>query len=231
MTPASSESGDREKRVRIWGSFSAENGIFPAAERGRKVVALVVLVKCNFIMLPCSYGVAAGSGGGWAGAAAGSGSWAVAGSAGGGWAGRRWPCEAPLAKGGRRSRSCGGRCSCGGGGATVKRETGENLGEFHGGKRDFSGGRAREESGGVGGFGEVQFHVAPLLQVILLEEKGHVGVVVELILRRGVDVVEGIRAGRDADEDWLAAVEEQPAVERESLTAPGMGVFGITDFQ
>nr|GMD70507.1 uncharacterized protein LOC109159904 [Ipomoea batatas] len=44
-----------------------------------------------------AYGVAAGSGGGWAGAAAGSGSWAVAGSAGGGWAGRRGPCGEAVA--------------------------------------------------------------------------------------------------------------------------------------
>nr|GMD42657.1 hypothetical protein Iba_chr10bCG11450 [Ipomoea batatas] len=225
MTRASSESGDREKRERIWGSFTAENGIFPAAERGRKVAALVVLVKCNFIMLPC-YDVVL---------------WEEMTD----WDSSRFnlehlegqvvrvPGRSILVANrysfnlctilGSNQRNLVHLCAlclvavenCVGIALLVAhhsfaifshRETGENLGEFHGGKWDFSGGRAREESGCVGGFGEVQFHVVALLQVILLEEKGHVGVVVELILRGGVEVVEGILAGGDADEDWLTPV-------------------------
>nr|GMD47457.1 hypothetical protein Iba_chr10eCG13140 [Ipomoea batatas] len=56
-----------------------------------------VKIKEKKIEFKTTYGVAAGSGGGWAGAAAGSGSWAVAGSAGGGWAGRRGPCGEAVA--------------------------------------------------------------------------------------------------------------------------------------
>nr|GMD48933.1 hypothetical protein Iba_chr10fCG11030 [Ipomoea batatas] len=209
MTRASSESGDREKRERIWGSFTAENGIFPAAERGVggfgevqfHLVALLRKLRrhssaCGTPQLchlfPCFWTLRLRISG------------ALPFSS-------RPQLKLPTQL--LFSHHCrlfaffeGFLHDPGFFRVRGQRETGENLGEFHGGKRDFSGGRAREESGGVAGFGEVQFHVVALLQVILLEEKGHVGVVVELILRRGVDVVEGIRAGRDADEDWLAAV-------------------------